>query len=168
MAQIPWTSGDEGQLVEDGICNEYSELADAGNCIIYACNVRGDGANAPLNVFNGPTFYSLIKQWCKDDLSGGTAPVGGGTPTYIRVANNRNWSPPSAAKRAAIGKLAVGKLTIEEANAEIEMAKNANSAQLNRRVSTKSTCLSLPAIANIIVDRRQPGPILASLRLSGM
>jgi hypothetical protein len=139
MAMLDWNSGNEGQVVADGACNEYYEGGNVGNCRIYACNVRGDGAGAPLNVFNGPTFYGLIKQWCEADLSGGSAPVGGGTPTYIQTANNRDWNPPSAAKRAAFGKLVVETLTVEEANAKIGMAKNANSARLDKRVSTRST-----------------------------
>jgi hypothetical protein len=103
MANIDWTTGDAGLIVPDGKCHSWADL-DNENCKIYACNVRGDGADQPMNTFNGPTFYGLIKQWCEPDLAGGLSPSN--SPTYIRAANNRLNAPPtSRAKRAAVGRL---------------------------------------------------------------
>jgi hypothetical protein len=143
MSRIPWDDNDESRIA-DGACESFNDPGDTGNCIISACNDRGDGVSQPLNVFSGPTNYGLIKQWCKPDNTGGQAPVN--SNWYVVAVNNPNYSPPSAAKRAAMGKFGSKVMTIEETKALWEEAKQVNvdnltprGSALHKRVSPRTT-----------------------------
>jgi hypothetical protein len=131
MSRIDWTTGDEGPIkVADGLCHLWTEDQHSRNCIIAACNVGGHESSQPLNIFNGPTFYGLIKQWCEPDLAGGLSPSGG--DTYIRATNNRGSKATSRLKRAAAGILTDYSLMVEEADKVFEVAKRADSAHFSK------------------------------------
>jgi len=162
MAGIDWTTGDEGIKVADGQCAQFDVLQDNGtpaNCMIQACNQRGDGASQPMNVFNGPTEYGLLKQWCKPDGAGGNAPDGG--PVIVVALNNPEFQPPSSVKRATGGKIRAKTVTIEEHKAIVEKARQASvkpvpapSSRLLKRVSIRTSYSSLHLLANAILNRK--------------
>lgn len=135
MASVDWSDNDESR-VKDGFCERFYEAGNVGNCVISACNNRGDGVSQPLNVMAAPTNYGLVKDYCKPDGAGGEAPIG--SSHSIIATNNANYAPstPSRVKRAAVGSITSEIVTIEEVRELAEQAKQANG--LHKRVCNMS------------------------------
>ncbi|KAF2828115.1 hypothetical protein CC86DRAFT_405127 [Ophiobolus disseminans] len=144
MTLIDWKTGNEGLMVPDRECLTFVEPpGNVGNCMIAACNERGDGARQPMNTFAGPTSYGLIKQWCEPDKAGGQSP-GPGASNIVMALNNPDYAPSRRVRRATRGGLVVKQMTIEEFKALVEKAKQVNidqlvpptrRSQLNKRAS---------------------------------
>lgn len=119
MAAIDWS--DPTKDVPDDKCRWWKNLDDSGNCMIGACNARGDGSEAPLGIFDGPRYYSVIKEMCAPDDAGGRSPVG--SPTFVRANNNPDYVPSSRVKRAIAGDVETLVLSIAESEALIARAR---------------------------------------------
>jgi hypothetical protein len=150
MAPIDWTEGElpgDPAPIPDGQCKIFSTGDNSGNCLVKACNNRGDGAGQPLNVFSGPTYYGIIKQWCEPDDAGGQSPYQG-KPTFIEVTNNPDYKPASRAKRAAAAEVVSKMVTIEESEALTQRAKEVNgfSKLRQRQDGVSSTLLCGPRL----------------------
>jgi hypothetical protein len=143
-SSIQWKAGDDGTgdaaPITDGHCGTWLISGNTGNCVVQACNNRGDGHAEALNVFNGHTYYGIVKQWCGPDDAGGQAPWPG-KPTYIGVYNNPDYKPASRVKRAALGEVVYQMMTIAEADALVEKAKQAvpTPSKLRQRDDVKSS-----------------------------
>jgi hypothetical protein len=135
MATTDWSTGSlpgDPAPVADGTCLWLSKADNSGNCKIGACNNRGDGNGAPMNVFNGPTYYGLVKQHCAPNDAGGRAPEGG--LTNIQAINNPDFRPSSRIRRAIAGGVELQVLSIADSEALVERARQAGgSAKLRPR-----------------------------------
>jgi hypothetical protein len=119
MSLIPWTQTDGG--TDAGQCSHFFVADNSGNCVITACNEQDDGSPVPLNDFNGPHNYDVIKDRCEPDNAGGRAPAD--SPINIRARNNPDYSPPSRVKRGIVGELETQVMTIAESEAWFEKAR---------------------------------------------
>ncbi|KAF1829316.1 hypothetical protein BDW02DRAFT_612135 [Decorospora gaudefroyi] len=101
-----------------------------GNCAISVCNVRGDGADAYLNVMSGEAHYTLLKRNCKPAEAGGRAPgSASGYRYYLKAtATPDNFATSGTIRdgsRSTNPQLRVDLMIMEEMEDFWERARNA-------------------------------------------